>query len=158
MPKEGQSVPIVYKLEDPSISLPLSSFWFYEFPVEFYRSTQSEQIPVDKAPRSSELPRRCGERRSAKVGIPGREKGRSPMTVLASFPASSNLSSGKRVGLRIDSTLGRFGFTALQTKWDTLPPSRQEAHVHEPYCMAVKADGYFLSVSLESSLMVALSS
>ena len=58
MPKEGQSVPIVYKLEDPSISLPLSSFWFYEFPVEFYRSTQSEQIPVDKAPRSSELPRR----------------------------------------------------------------------------------------------------
>ena len=32
MPKEGQSLPIVYKLEDPSISLPLSSFWFYEFP------------------------------------------------------------------------------------------------------------------------------
>lgn len=32
MPKEGQSLPIAYKLEDPSISLPLSSFWFYEFP------------------------------------------------------------------------------------------------------------------------------
>jgi hypothetical protein len=32
MPKEGQSLPIVYKLEDPLISLPLSSFWFYEFP------------------------------------------------------------------------------------------------------------------------------
>jgi len=30
MPKERQSVPIVYKLDDPSISLPLSSFWFYE--------------------------------------------------------------------------------------------------------------------------------
>jgi hypothetical protein len=32
MPKEGQSLPIVFKLEDPSISLPLSSFWFYKFP------------------------------------------------------------------------------------------------------------------------------
>jgi hypothetical protein len=32
MPKEGQSVPIVFKVEDPSISLPLTSFWFYEFP------------------------------------------------------------------------------------------------------------------------------
>jgi hypothetical protein len=32
MPKEGQSIPIVHKLEDPSISLPLSSFWFYKFP------------------------------------------------------------------------------------------------------------------------------
>jgi len=58
MPKEGQSLPIVYKLEDPSISLPLSSFWFYDFQVEFFRSTQSEQTSVDKAPRSSELPPR----------------------------------------------------------------------------------------------------
>ena len=58
MPKEGQSLPIVYKLEDPSISLPLSSFWFYEFPVEYFRSTQSEQISIDKTPRSRELPRR----------------------------------------------------------------------------------------------------
>jgi hypothetical protein len=32
MPKEGQSLPIGFKLDDPSISLPLSSFWFYEFP------------------------------------------------------------------------------------------------------------------------------
>jgi len=32
MPKEGQSLPIVFKLTDPSISLPLSTFWFYEFP------------------------------------------------------------------------------------------------------------------------------
>ena len=32
MPKEGQSLPLVFKLDDPSISLPLSSFWFYEFP------------------------------------------------------------------------------------------------------------------------------
>jgi hypothetical protein len=58
MPKEGQSLPIVYKLEDPSVSLPLSSFWFYEFPVEFSRSSQSEQIPDDKATRSTELPPR----------------------------------------------------------------------------------------------------
>ncbi len=39
----------------------------------------------------------------------------------------------KRVRLRIGSTFGRFGFTALRTKWDTLSPSREEAHVHEPY-------------------------
>ena len=58
MPKEGQSLPIVYKLEDPSISLPLSSFWFYEFPVEFFRSIQSEKVSVDQAPRSSDLPPR----------------------------------------------------------------------------------------------------
>jgi hypothetical protein len=32
MPKEGQSLPLAFKLDDPSISLPLSSFWFYEFP------------------------------------------------------------------------------------------------------------------------------
>jgi hypothetical protein len=56
MRNEGQSLPIVYKLEDPSISLPLSSFWFYEFPVESFRSIQSEKASVDKAPRSSELP------------------------------------------------------------------------------------------------------
>lgn len=58
MPKDGQSLPIVYKLEDPSISLQLPSLWFYETPVEFFRSTQNEQISVDKAPRSSELPPR----------------------------------------------------------------------------------------------------
>jgi hypothetical protein len=32
MPKEGESLPIVFKLDDPSISLPFTSFWFYEFP------------------------------------------------------------------------------------------------------------------------------
>jgi len=58
MPKEGQSLPIVYKLEDPSVSLPLSSFWFYEFPVEFFRSAQGQQISADKNPHSSELPPR----------------------------------------------------------------------------------------------------
>ena len=58
MPKEGQSLPIAYKLDDSSISLPLSSFWFYEFAIESFWSTQSEQISVDKAPRSSELPPR----------------------------------------------------------------------------------------------------
>src|SRR6266550_1254648 len=42
-------------------------------------------------------------------------------------------SYAKRVRLRIGSTFGRFGFTALRTKWDTLSPSREEAHVHEPY-------------------------
>lgn len=35
MPKEGQSLPIAYSLEDPSISLPLASFWFYEFQLDF---------------------------------------------------------------------------------------------------------------------------
>ena len=34
-PTEGQPLTIAYKLDDPSTNLPLSSFWFYEFPVEF---------------------------------------------------------------------------------------------------------------------------
>jgi len=58
MPKEGQSLSIVYKLEDLSISLPVSRLWFYEFPVEYFRSTQSEQILIDKTLRSRELPNR----------------------------------------------------------------------------------------------------
>jgi hypothetical protein len=32
LPKEGQTIPVVYKIEDPSISLPVGSFWFYDFP------------------------------------------------------------------------------------------------------------------------------
>jgi hypothetical protein len=43
---------------------------------------------------------------------PGREKGRSTSSSLAGFAASSNFSISKRVGLRIGSTFGLFGFTA----------------------------------------------
>jgi hypothetical protein len=76
----------------------------------------------------------------------------------ASPAAWSNFSIWNRVGWRIGSTFGRCGFTALRTKWDTLPPSREEAHVHEPYCVAVSADGYFLLLSFDRSGMVAVSS
>lgn len=58
MPKEGESLPVAYKLEDPSINLPFSSFLFYECPVESFRSTQSEETPTGNAPPSSELPPR----------------------------------------------------------------------------------------------------
>src|SRR6266480_530377 len=56
-------------------------------------------------------------------------------TYLLSLSTTVTYSSSyaKRVRLRIGSTFGRFGFTALRTKWDTLSPSREEAHVHEPY-------------------------
>src|SRR6266705_1675255 len=64
---------------------------------------------------------------------PGREKGRAISNSLVSLAAFSNFSLSKRVRLRIGSTFGRFGFTAHRTKWDTLSPSREEAHVHEPY-------------------------
>ena len=32
LPKEGQTIPVVYEVEEPSINLPVTSFWFYEFP------------------------------------------------------------------------------------------------------------------------------
>ena len=32
LPKEGQTLAVLYKLEDPTINLPLASFWFYRFP------------------------------------------------------------------------------------------------------------------------------
>jgi hypothetical protein len=32
LPKEGQTVPVVYNIEDPAINLPVGSFWFYDFP------------------------------------------------------------------------------------------------------------------------------
>jgi hypothetical protein len=35
LPRKGQTVVVVYNLGDPSLNLPLSSFWFYEFPFEF---------------------------------------------------------------------------------------------------------------------------
>jgi hypothetical protein len=31
-PKEGQTIPVVYKIEDPSINLPVGRLWFFEFP------------------------------------------------------------------------------------------------------------------------------
>jgi hypothetical protein len=47
MPKEGQSLAILYSRKDSSINLPLSSFWFYEFP-EFSAIPRSEHSIVDK--------------------------------------------------------------------------------------------------------------
>lgn len=32
LPKEGQTIPLIYKIDDPSINLPVGSFWFYDFP------------------------------------------------------------------------------------------------------------------------------
>jgi hypothetical protein len=64
MPKEGQSLAILYSCKDSSINLPLSSFWFYEFP-EFSAIPRSEHPivrPTD-APNSHLICyRRCARR------------------------------------------------------------------------------------------------
>jgi hypothetical protein len=35
LPQEGQTFMVIYNLADPSLNLPLFSFWFYEFDFEF---------------------------------------------------------------------------------------------------------------------------
>lgn len=39
LPKEGQTFVVVYNLREPSLSLPLFSFWFYEFDFEFPKTS-----------------------------------------------------------------------------------------------------------------------
>jgi hypothetical protein len=43
MPKEGESLAILYNRQHSSVSIPLSSFWFYEFP-EFSVIPRSEHF------------------------------------------------------------------------------------------------------------------
>ena len=51
LPRKGQTAVVVHNLEDPSLNLPLSSFWLYQFPFEF-PSTQNPSPKAGKCARS----------------------------------------------------------------------------------------------------------